>query len=422
MKAIPRLQMCGNCLVRASKTNGGTRKRRNQTELLIGPTPHAGLATIPSSSLRVGSVRGLDSLCQWDRNQTTGEPICCIVDVTSKDILDQNAHILCEDGTSWCRTCCPRLRNDMTWPFQNLMNTSESETFKELVNSGLNQLGRACIQYLRVCFASGSLGQGQGSALISGLRRYVLLAPSCGADLEDHQSVFRTLWRVHRSWPLAIPAEFSTPRCPMKSCSMWRRHLGFTTSPNFPFCHSFHFIACCVRPRPDTFDGATCKLLMDPCQHVTKKFVNIDQPKVRRMAGRAAEQQVLVECVGIGQTVHSLRSSIPITDSMQQFGLLPHHTDALQINCRPSPCSRRARASYFRRAVLQKPTTSPCNHHGATERVEEFTPFCTPASSNGALPTPSGLSGHYPLPLSDVGREAKGIQTTHTIRAQSHKH
>ena len=25
---------------------------------------------------------------------------------TTKDILYQNAHFLCEDGTSWCRTCC----------------------------------------------------------------------------------------------------------------------------------------------------------------------------------------------------------------------------------------------------------------------------------------------------------------------------
>ena len=57
---------------------------------------------------------------------------------------------------------------------------------------------------------------------------------------------------------------------------------------NFPelsfFCHSFHVIPCCVRP---TFDGATCKLLMDPCQHVTKKFFIIDQPT------KCAEWQVM---------------------------------------------------------------------------------------------------------------------------------
>ena len=39
----------------------------------------------------------------------------------------------------------------------------------------------------------------------------MLLARSCGVDLEDHQIALRTLWRMHRSWSLAIPAEFRTP-------------------------------------------------------------------------------------------------------------------------------------------------------------------------------------------------------------------
>ena len=155
--------------------------------------------------------------------------------VTSKDILDRNAHFLCEDGTSWCRTCCPLLRNALTWPFQSLKNTCESvHGLQELFSHGLNELGHACIQYLRACFASGSLGPGQAGTLISGLRRDVLPARSCGADLEDDHSVFRTLWRVHRSWSLAVPVEFRTPV---------------------------------------SDEGATWKCSMDPCQHVTKKFM-----------------------------------------------------------------------------------------------------------------------------------------------------
>ena len=69
-------------------------------------------------------------------------------------------------------------------------------------------------------------------ALISRWRRYVLLARSCDADLEDHQSVFRTLWPVHRSWSLALPS--SERRCLMNRV-VWRRQLGFTTSPDFFF-------------------------------------------------------------------------------------------------------------------------------------------------------------------------------------------
>ena len=91
-------------------------------------------------------------------------------------------------------------------------------------------------------------------------------------------------------------------------------------------------------------------------------------------------------------------------------------------NCRPFPCSSKACASYFRTIILQKPTTSPCSHHGAPERVEEVTLFCTAAWSNGVLPTPSGHSERCILPFTDVGWKAKGIHTTHTIRAQSHWH
>ena len=91
-------------------------------------------------------------------------------------------------------------------------------------------------------------------------------------------------------------------------------------------------------------------------------------------------------------------------------------------NCRPFPCSSKVRASYFRTKILQKPTTSPCSHHGAPERVEEVSLFCTAAWSNRVLPTPSGHSERCILPFTDVGWQAKGIHTTHTIRAQSHWH
>ena len=136
---------------------------------------------------------------------------------------------------------------------------------KELVNYGLHELGHLYVQYLRSCFASGSRRPEQASTLISGWRRHVLLARSCGADLKDHQSVFRTLWRVHRSWPSS-----SEHQRLMKSRWVWRRQLGFTTLPNFPFWHSVHFIVYCVRLKPASFGGATWKLLMNSCQHVTK--------------------------------------------------------------------------------------------------------------------------------------------------------
>ena len=47
---------------------------------------------------------------------------------------------------------------------------------------------------------------------------------------------------------------------------------------------------------------------MDPCQRVTEQFRD---HHVNRVAGLAAQQQVFLECLGIGQMVNSIRSSLP---------------------------------------------------------------------------------------------------------------
>ena len=63
---------------------------------------------------------------------------------------------------------------------------------------------------LRVCFTSGSLWLGQADALISDWKRFGLPTRKRRADLEGHQCVFCTFFRVYRSWSLAIPAELKT--------------------------------------------------------------------------------------------------------------------------------------------------------------------------------------------------------------------
>ena len=50
---------------------------------------------------------------------------------------------------------------------------------------------------------------------------------------------------------------------------------------------------------------------------------------------------------------------------------------------------------FFAEQEYKKSHHQPLQPHGATERLEEFTPFCAAASSNGALPTPSCLSERY---------------------------
>ena len=181
--------------------------------------------------------------------------------------------------------------------------------------------------------------------------------------------------------------------------------------PNFPFCNSLHFIACCVNSRPDTFDGARCKLLMDPCQHFTKKFINIDQPQRAQNGGSPAAgacgmcwnrsdgpfNEVLNSNQRLDDTISSSSSYTCSPKKLQTVSVLPR-SSRLSLTQNISP----------------KTTTRPCSHHGTTERVEEFTPFCTAASSIGALPTLSGLSEHYPSPLCDVAQK----QSTSRRRTQ----
>ena len=86
-----------------------------------------------------------------------------------------------------------------------------------------------------------------------------------------------------------------------------------------------------------------------------------------RMAGRAAQQHVLVGYLEIGQMVTTLRSSIPDHKLNTKFWPPLYQTRALQRNCRQSPCSLAARASSLRRT---RPTTAtnPCSHHVELER------------------------------------------------------
>ena len=91
-----------------------------QTELLSGPTHHAGLATIPLPitpswfNAPPGIAQSMGSRPDFWRNEY------CIAEVTSKDVLDLDAHFFCDDGTSWCKTFCPPLCNVMAWPYENM--------------------------------------------------------------------------------------------------------------------------------------------------------------------------------------------------------------------------------------------------------------------------------------------------------------
>ena len=114
----------------------------------------------------------------------------------------------------------------------------------------------------------------------------MLSVRSCGADLEDHQSVFRTLWRVHRSWSFAIPAEFRTPVCheivSSVATSAWLHDvpiLSYLTLLSF---------RCLLRPAEARqlrwCDVETVGGSLSARYEKVYGIVNIREPKTRRMA------------------------------------------------------------------------------------------------------------------------------------------
>ena len=183
-----RLQMSGECHLKRLTTIGALKKHRNkQVGLRSGPAP------IPSSSLRFGS----DRLAYGIATRQLARRVLVSCRRYRKTSLSEARASFARTGRPVAGTarCCATLV--VAPEFEEHLRDRDIHGFEELVISGLSQLGHASIRY---------------SSLLcvrrTGLRRYVLLSRSCGADQEDCQSVFRTLWRVHRSWSLAIPAEF----------------------------------------------------------------------------------------------------------------------------------------------------------------------------------------------------------------------
>ena len=151
-----------------------------------------------------------------------------------------------------------------------------------------------------------------------------------------------------------------------------------------------HFIACCVGPKPGTFNGTTCKLDVS----LTKKCL--------ASSDSAAQQHVPLECLRIYQLINTIRSSIPVhrlkttiwplndTSEKGRFysikNWLSKEVESVSV------LSQSSCLVSLQNKITESPASRPYSHHVAAERIEEFTPFCTAASNNGALPIPSLFS------------------------------
>ena len=110
----------------------------------------------------------------------------------------------------------------------------------------------------------------------------------------------------------------------------------------------------------------------------------------------------------------------PSNDVSQKARFCTIQNQAPPRSCRPSPCSRRARASFLcRRRQERVLPPALLSHHVETGRVEECTPFLR--SRRRA----TELCPHRLVPRSVTlswgrGTKTKNKQTTHTTRPQTH--
>ena len=111
----------------------------------------------------------------------SGEFSHCIELVASRRIHDLGDHcrrqaILVQDVFP---TTAPRYDAAVS-EFEIFRRFQDTYGMEELVSTGLDDIGRTSIQYLRVCSAAGSLAPGEWGTLTSGLPRHV---PDVGGRL-----------------------------------------------------------------------------------------------------------------------------------------------------------------------------------------------------------------------------------------------
>ena len=161
----------------------------------------------------------------------TAAPTTEVVDectaVTSKKTQDLEPSPDPEEETS-SSSMSPRPQRcgtQLSWKFLN--DGFEFVTCTDCPNSWklkLASLVGVTVEYQRGALASAALSSGEVGSVISGIRRFLLLARALGAEFDDHVPHLRALWRVHKSWVLTVPSGLSCA-CKFSCCS--RRHCRF---------------------------------------------------------------------------------------------------------------------------------------------------------------------------------------------------
>ena len=171
-----------------------------------------------------------------------------------------------------------------------------------------------------------------------------------------------------------------------------------------------------MQPRPGTFKGATCKTF--------DVSLSTRYERVSGIVTSAKWQAIKLsnawfwECLRICQLVNThflFTGSITLIWPLNRLHpnrLAKEAADRLRAPAELAP------RFFTEQKITESRASSPYCHHVATERAEEFTPFCAAVEQRSFAHTVLPL-GSLPLLLTEVAPKTWTLQATHTVRGQS---
>ena len=185
--------------------------------------------------------------------------------------------------------------------FEMFLAVRDCGSCRSLLAQGLLFVVEAAAKYLGWGFGSGELSSGAAGTLVAALRRLVQFAVSLGASVADSTLHFRALWRLHKSWLLAVPTEFRTPvDFELALASAVLATVSGEIELGLSFVGMFHFLL-----RPGEWREVTWKGIHIFENSQTTRYANVfgilgvRAPKTRRQQVHVKVQHVLVECPGL---------------------------------------------------------------------------------------------------------------------------
>ena len=268
-------------------------------KLRTAPTRHAGLATIPSSLLRVGSVRRLGSPCR-----------------IATRFLARRIVVSCRRyrKTRWSETRASLRGRDVL-----VRNVPPTTAQRHDV---------AVSEFENICLSETSMGSKSSSITVS-TNWVIVRDPRTGTSRHSHlgleapRASGEILWCWSGRSPKCIPHVVA---CTSK---LVPRHRGRVQNTSI----SRDRIECGSAPVPELslLTLLVVSLLLRPAEarqlqwcdvknvdgSLSTRYekvygiVHIREPQTRRMTGHATQQHVLLECPGICQVINNMRASIP---------------------------------------------------------------------------------------------------------------